>query len=222
VRERRLELLRASLRERLAGGEGGEEGTGARDLDRYRAVVEALADEYDAVEIALAAIALLDAEEARDDADVEIAPAALPMDRPMRPAGQPGRRPASGGPARWVPGPGAPGRWGQPGRPAVTRPPERPGHPDGVERRPGQPAGGAWVRLFVGGGRRAGIRPADLVGAITAEAGVPGSAIGAIQITDSFSLVDVADDVVEQVVRALRVATIRGRTLAVRLDREGR
>ena len=80
--------------------------------------------------------------------------------------------------------------------------------------------GGAWVRLFVGGGRRAGIRPADLVGAITAEAGVPGSVIGAIQIADSFSLVDVADEVVEQVVRALRSATIRGRTFVVRLDRE--
>ena len=76
--------------------------------------------------------------------------------------------------------------------------------------------------LFIGGGRRAGVRPADLVGAITAEAGVPGSVIGAIQIADSFSLVDVADEVVEQVVRALRTATIRGRTFLVRLDRDVR
>jgi ATP-dependent RNA helicase DeaD len=78
------------------------------------------------------------------------------------------------------------------------------------------------VKVYVGGGRRMGMRPGDLVGAITAEAGVPGSAIGAIQITDSFSLVDVADEVVEQVVRALRTATIRGRTFAVRLDRDTR
>jgi len=74
----------------------------------------------------------------------------------------------------------------------------------------------------VGGGRRAGIRPGDLVGAITAEAGVPGSVIGAIQIADGFALVDVADEVVEQVVRALRSATIRGRTFPVRLDRDVR
>lgn len=94
--------------------------------------------------------------------------------------------------------------------------------PGRQEPRPGTPAGAPWVRVFVGGGRRAGIRPADLVGAITAEAGVPGSVIGAIQITDSFSLVDVAGDVVDQVVRALRGATIRGRTLAVRLDRDSR
>jgi len=205
LRERRLELLRASLRERLAeagdedGAEGGDgAGAGAADLDRYRAVVEALADEYDAVEIALAAIALLDAREAGDEAEAEIAPAFLPQDRPARPA-----RP-SGAPPLRGPGPGPQAPW-------APRPP-----------RPGVAPGGGWVRLFVGGGRRAGIRPGDLVGAITAEAGVPGSVIGAIQITDGFALVDVADEVVEQVVRALRNATIRGRTLPVRLDRDVR
>ena len=113
---------------------------------------------------------------------------------------------------------------------AATAAPRRPG-PVAPPRRGGAPRwrtagrrspGGAWVRLYVGGGRRAGVRPADLVGAITAEAGVPGSVIGAIQIADSFSLVDVADEVVEQVVRALRTATIRGRTFAVRLDRDAR
>ena len=216
LRERRLELLRASLRERLAGaddgdeiegeGAGGDEGAGADDLDRYRAVVEALADEYDAVEIALAAISLLDAREAGDEAEAEIAPAFLPQDRPARPV-----RPVrpTGAPPWRGPGQGPPAAW-------APRPP-RPGLP-----RPGLPPGGAWVRLFVGGGRRAGIRPADLVGAITAEAGVPGSAIGAIQITDGFALVDVADEVLEQVVRALRSATIRGRTFPVRLDRDVR
>jgi ATP-dependent RNA helicase DeaD len=231
LRERRLELLRASLRERLAGagdgdeiegeGAGGDEGAGAGagagadDLDRYRAVVEALADEYDAVEIALAAIALLDAREAGDEAEAEIAPAFLPQDRPARPVrpvrptgAPPWRGPGQGPPAAWAP---------RPPRPGLPRPGLPPGPP-----RLGLPPGGAWVRLFVGGGRRAGIRPADLVGAITAEAGVPGSAIGAIQITDGFALVDVADEVLEQVVRALRSATIRGRTFPVRLDRDVR
>jgi ATP-dependent RNA helicase DeaD len=227
LRERRLELLRASLRERLASdgdeaegvdgdaGAGAGGGAGARGLDRYRAVVEALADEYDAVEIALAAIALLDAREAGDEAEAEIAPAFLPQDRPARPVrpvrpsgAPPWRGPGQGPSAAWAP---------RPPRPGLPRPGLPPGLP-----RPGLPPGGAWVRLFVGGGRRAGIRPADLVGAITAEAGVPGSAIGAIQITDGFALVDVADEVVEQVVRALRSATIRGRTFPVRLDRDER
>ncbi len=255
LRERRLELLRASLRERLAAGAGEDDrasaeapdagrqaavtsAAGARaGLERYRAVVEALADEYDAVEIALAAVALLDAGEARGDAEVEIAPALLPQDRPARPAGSPGyaRPPGRAAPAgragtRAWPGPPDPGgpRRPSPGPMPPSRRemrPGQPGPPGPREMRPGQPSfagGGAWVRLYVGGGRRAGMRPADLVGAITAEAGVPGSAIGAIQITDSFSLVDVADEVVEQVVRALRTATIRGRTFAVRLDRDTR
>ena len=63
------------------------------------------------------------------------------------------------------------------------------------------------------------MRPGDLVGAITNEAHVPGSAVGAIQINDGFSLVDVQEAVADQVVRALREATIRGRRLQVRPDR---
>ena len=257
LRERRLELLRASLRERLTGDDEDDvsrEGAAAPDLDRYRAVVEALADEYDAVEIALAAIALLDAREAGDEAEAEIAPAFLPQDRPARPArpmrpsgqggpagappwrgpgqGQPWRGPGQGPPATWAPRPaqpsspsvGRPGGGAPPGSGAPSSPPGSgaPSSPHGGRPGGSAPPGGAWVRLFIGGGRRAGVRPADLVGAITAEAGVPGSVIGAIQIADSFSLVDVADEVVEQVVRALRTATIRGRTFLVRLDRDVR
>jgi ATP-dependent RNA helicase DeaD len=75
------------------------------------------------------------------------------------------------------------------------------------------------VRLWVGGGRRAGLRPGDLVGAITNEAGVPGSVVGAIQINDGFSFVDVQEGVADAVVAALAQATIRGRRMPVRRDR---
>jgi ATP-dependent RNA helicase DeaD len=63
------------------------------------------------------------------------------------------------------------------------------------------------------------LRPGDLVGAITNEAHVPGSAVGAIQINDGFSLVDVQEAVADPVIAALREATIRGRRLQVRRDR---
>src|SRR5687767_4286403 len=43
------------------------------------------------------------------------------------------------------------------------------------------------VRLFVSAGRRGGIRPGDLVGAITGETGVPARALGAIEIADAYS-----------------------------------
>jgi len=91
-----------------------------------------------------------------------------------------------------------------------------PGRPGQSVDRPG--SGGPWVRLFVGGGRRDNLRPGDLVGAITNEAGVPGSVIGAIRIDEAFSLVDVQASVADPVIRALRGATIRGRKLPVRFD----
>jgi ATP-dependent RNA helicase DeaD len=211
LRERRLELLQASLRERLL-----EEG-----LERYRGVVEPLADEFDLVEIALAAVSLVEGANARDTEEVEIAPAMLPVDRPLRPAPRPGRPGSSLGP-------GAPGLRG--GRPGAPRPGPRPlpgPGPTPVGREApqapmstGRRASGPWVRLYVGGGRRAGMRPGDLVGAIANEAGVPGSAIGAIQIADAFSLVDVAEAAADRVVAALRGATIRGRTFQVHRDRD--
>jgi ATP-dependent RNA helicase DeaD len=47
------------------------------------------------------------------------------------------------------------------------------------------------TRLFIAAGRKAGIRPGDLVGAITNESGITSKQLGAIEIADAFSLVDV-------------------------------
>ena len=78
---------------------------------------------------------------------------------------------------------------------------------------------GDLVRLFVGGGRRAGIRPGDLVGAITGEAGVESRSIGAIEINDGFSLVEVPDALADQIIDALRATKVRGLRLTVRRER---
>jgi ATP-dependent RNA helicase DeaD len=64
------------------------------------------------------------------------------------------------------------------------------------------------------------MRPQDLVGAITGEAGVTGDSIGAIQIADRYSLVEVPESAADDIVRALSSATIKGRRQPVRLDRE--
>lgn len=76
------------------------------------------------------------------------------------------------------------------------------------------------ARLYIGAGRLAKIRPADLVGAIVNEAGVDPRAIGAIQITERFSLVEVPDDIADGIVDTLRASTIKGRRVPVRRDRE--
>jgi ATP-dependent RNA helicase DeaD len=59
------------------------------------------------------------------------------------------------------------------------------------------------------------------VGAIANEAGIDSSAIGAIQIADRFSLVEVPQEIVEDIIGALRGATIKGKRVTVRRDREG-
>jgi ATP-dependent RNA helicase DeaD len=76
------------------------------------------------------------------------------------------------------------------------------------------------VRLFIGAGRNAGIRPQDLVGAITGESHLSGREIGAIEIADRFSLVEVPEPAADEVIAALRRSTIKGRKATVRRERE--
>ena len=77
---------------------------------------------------------------------------------------------------------------------------------------------GDFVKIYVPLGRRAGLRPGDLVGAIVNEAGIDPSLIGAIDIADSFSLVEVGEDEADAIVDALRKTKIRGRTADVRRE----
>ena len=77
------------------------------------------------------------------------------------------------------------------------------------------------VRLFVGAGRRAGVRPSDLVGAIAGETGVPARALGAIEIADTFSLVSVPEELADEIIGGMKKATLRGQPVKIRRDREG-
>ena len=78
------------------------------------------------------------------------------------------------------------------------------------------------TRLFVGAGRDLGIRPSDIVGAIANEAGVPSKCIGAIDITDRFTIVEVDSDRVEQIIDAMEGVRFKGRETTVKLDRPRR
>jgi ATP-dependent RNA helicase DeaD len=82
-------------------------------------------------------------------------------------------------------------------------------------------ASGRVSRIFVGVGRAAGVRPGDLVGAITGEAGIRGGQIGSIQVSERFSLVEISDDVFERVLGALRNVKIKGKKVKVRRDHGG-
>ncbi|WP_437279740.1 DEAD/DEAH box helicase [Sorangium sp. So ce375] len=185
LRARRLELTRASLREALL--EGGAE--------RFRVVVEGLADEFDVMDIAAAAVKLAhDATEGdREEDEAEI----------------PSFRPPPRGPER--------ARDDRaPRGPAGAR-----GRPGEAQARPPREGNGDVARLYVSAGRAAGIRPADLVGAIANEASLSSRDIGAIEIADGFSTVEVPAEAADTVIEALRATRLKGRKVQVRRDDAG-
>jgi ATP-dependent RNA helicase DeaD len=78
------------------------------------------------------------------------------------------------------------------------------------------------TRLFLDVGRDDGVRPADIVGAIANEAGIPGRAIGSIELFERFSFVEVPETMANKVLRALKNSTIRGRRIAPSVARPRR
>jgi ATP-dependent RNA helicase DeaD len=78
-----------------------------------------------------------------------------------------------------------------------------------------------FARLFISIGTRDNVRPGDIVGAITGEAGVHGDQVGRVDIRDTFSVVEVSAAVADRVIRALNGTTMRGRSLRVDFDRKG-
>ena len=90
----------------------------------------------------------------------------------------------------------------------------------GVERPPaGPPPEDGMIRLLIDVGRQSGMRPADVVGAIASEAGVPGKEIGAIDVYDRFTFVEVPVPYKNQVLERMAHATIRNRPVRITLAR---
>ncbi|MCC7451168.1 MAG: DEAD/DEAH box helicase [Anaerolineae bacterium] len=75
------------------------------------------------------------------------------------------------------------------------------------------------TRLYIDVGRDDGVRPGDIVGAIANEAGIPGSAIGAIEQYERFSFVEVPSNEADSVMRALKRSTIRGKKVSPSIAR---
>jgi len=69
------------------------------------------------------------------------------------------------------------------------------------------------VRLRMNVGKRDGIRPADVVGSIANEAGIPGRDIGPIDIRDDVTYVSVPADVVDHVIKSVSRSRFHGRAV---------
>ena len=151
LQARRLELTRASLRARIVAGH----------LDDVRVVVESLAQEFDILDVAAAAVKMAhEATSAGTEAPVAEAPA------------------SDDDKSTW----------------------------------------GGVVRMYVGAGRDAGVGPRDLVGAITGEAGVKSDAVGAIFVSERFSVVEVPELFADRIIAALQRTKLRGQKVDVRRE----
>jgi ATP-dependent RNA helicase DeaD len=65
--------------------------------------------------------------------------------------------------------------------------------------------------IYVGLGRKGGIRPGDLVGLIANESNISGREIGPIKITEQFSIVGVPEARVDDVIASLRGTLLKGK-----------
>ena len=86
------------------------------------------------------------------------------------------------------------------------------------DRRPGPPAEGM-QRFRIEVGRRDGVRPGNIVGAVANEAGIDGEFIGPIQIHDSFTTIDLPEGMPADIQHTLSKTRVAGRELQIKLDR---
>jgi ATP-dependent RNA helicase DeaD len=148
LRKRRLESAKEALRTRITAG----------GLEDMRELVESLAQEFDIIDVAAAAVAMVNDSAERPAAAVE-------ADAPA----------------------------------------------EAIDVR----SSGRLTLLRISVGKEESIRPADLVGAIAGEAGVPSRVIGAIKIHDDYSLVEVPEGLSERIISALKRTKIRGNKVTV-------
>ncbi len=71
------------------------------------------------------------------------------------------------------------------------------------------------VRFFLAVGRQHKVAPKDIVGAIAGETGIPGKAIGAIRILDSYSFVEVPKEHAADVYTIMKERTIRNQPTGI-------
>lgn len=191
LRNSRLEALRSEI----------EAAAESPDLGDYESILDSMLESSDLRQVALGALHLVHQSVARSVDETEIPAVAV----------RPERRKAShraDGPSR-----NAQGRNAQ-GRNSAGRGGER-----GDQRGRGRPGGANMAKIYVAAGREARIRPGDLVGAIANETSLNGNDIGSIEVRDRFSLVEVPDRAVNEVLTALNRTTLKGRKVKVRRDR---
>lgn len=180
----RDERLRTALRAELQGG----------FPSREVMALEPLLSEFDGLEIAAAALRLL--ERQRTDDTARRAEAERTAERTAERAQE-----------------RAPER--APERP-VDRGGERP--PRSSDRAVPTRGSGGFTRVFLSVGERDGLRPGDVVGAITGESGITSDRIGKLEIRDGHTVAEIASADADMVIEKMNGVSIKGRRLVARVD----
>lgn len=81
----------------------------------------------------------------------------------------------------------------------------------------GGPLRPAMAMLQILGGRKEKIRPGDVLGALTGEAGFAGSQIGKIKVTEFHTYVAVEASIAQEAVKRLSAGQLKGRKVKLRL-----
>ncbi len=71
------------------------------------------------------------------------------------------------------------------------------------------------VRLFINIGKKQNVKPGDVLGAIAGESGMPGKLVGAIDMFDKYTFVEVPREYGHEVLDAMKNAKIKGKSVSV-------
>lgn len=71
------------------------------------------------------------------------------------------------------------------------------------------------VRLFINIGKKQKVRPGDILGAVAGESGIPGDVVGAIDMYDKYTFVEVPQEHGKKVLAAMKNARIKGHDIHV-------
>ena len=151
--------------------------------------LEPLLSEFDGLEIAAAALRLM--ERNRHDESARRVEAERPVPRAAERAERPTERPSERGDDR------------------------RDARPRRTESARGS---GDFTRVFLSVGDRDGVRPGDLVGAITGETGITSDRIGKLDIRDGHSVAEIAAADADAVIEKMNGVTLKGRRITARVD----
>ncbi|MEB3901129.1 ATP-dependent RNA helicase DbpA [Pseudomonas juntendi] len=88
---------------------------------------------------------------------------------------------------------------------------------DSLKSKGGEPLLPAMTTLCIAAGRKDKLRPGDILGALTGDAGIPGKQVGKIAIFDFQAFVAVERAVAKQAMQRLNSGKIKGRSLKVRI-----